>query len=156
MSTEPPLDSAVLASATTAGAGAGAGASLPLGDTPARGAAVARSSADESMVDKVLRCGRLWQVIGVFFGVGVLLSLTPCVLPMLPILSSLIVGTERAPSRLRGLLLAGDYFLGMSLVYTGLGVVAGLAGEGFAAALQTTLGHRRVCAAAGVVFAAHV
>jgi thiol:disulfide interchange protein DsbD len=66
-----------------------------------------------------------------------LLSLTPCVLPMLPILSSLIVGVEQKPSRWRGLVLATAYSLGMALVYTALGLAAGLAGEGFAAALQT-------------------
>jgi thiol:disulfide interchange protein DsbD len=92
---------------------------------------------DGSRVDDILRSGRLWQVVLAFFGMGVLLSLTPCVLPMLPILSSLIVGTGQRPSRLRGLGLAATYSLGMALVYTALGVAAGLAGEGFAAALQT-------------------
>ena len=92
---------------------------------------------DGSRVDDILRGGRLWQVVLAFFGMGVLLSLTPCVLPMLPILSSLIVGTGQRPSRLRGLGLAAAYSLGMALVYTALGVAAGLAGEGFAAALQT-------------------
>jgi len=92
---------------------------------------------DGSRVDQVLQSGRLWQVVGGFFVMGLLLSFTPCVLPMLPILSSLIVGSHCRPGRLRGLLLAAAYGLGMALVYTGLGVAAGLAGEGFAAALQT-------------------
>ena len=92
---------------------------------------------NEALFDRVLRSGHLWQVVGVFFGLGLLLTFTPCVLPMLPILSSLIVGVEQRPSRLRGLLLAAAYALGMALVYTALGVAAGLAGEGFAAALQT-------------------
>ena len=88
-------------------------------------------------VDRILASGRLWQVMLAFFGMGLLLSFTPCVLPMLPILSSLIVGAKGGSSRLRGLLLAASYGLGMALVYTALGVAAGLAGEGFAAALQT-------------------
>ena len=88
-------------------------------------------------VDRILASGRLWQVMLAFFGMGLLLSFTPCVLPMLPILSSLIVGSQGGSSRLRGLLLAATYGLGMALVYTALGVAAGLAGEGFAAALQT-------------------
>ena len=92
---------------------------------------------NDALFDRVLRAGHLWQVVGVFFGLGLLLTFTPCVLPMLPILSSLIVGVEPLPSRLRGLLLAAAYGLGMALVYTALGVAAGLAGEGFAAALQT-------------------
>lgn len=92
---------------------------------------------DGSIVDDVLQAGHFWRVVGVFLLVGVLLSLTPCVLPMLPILSSIIVGSEERPSRMRGLALAASYSLGMAMVYTALGVAAGLAGEGFAAALQT-------------------
>ncbi len=104
---------------------------------PAAGAREAAGGSEGALVDRVLRSGRLWQVLGVFFGLGLLLSLTPCVLPMLPILSSLIVGVEEKPTRWRGLVLAGAYSLGMALVYTALGLAAGLAGEGFAAALQT-------------------
>ena len=90
-------------------------------------------------LDSALRGGHLWIVVGVFFGAGLLLSLTPCVLPMLPILSSIIVGQSgaaRPTSRSRGFGLAATYSLGMALVYTALGVAAGLAGEGLAAALQ--------------------
>ena len=83
-----------------------------------------------------LRSGRFWVVVGVFFVAGLLLSLTPCVLPMLPILSSIIVGKGGAVSRGRSFALASSYSLGMALVYTALGVAAGLAGEGLAAALQ--------------------
>jgi thioredoxin:protein disulfide reductase len=91
---------------------------------------------DAAQLDAALRGGRFWPVVGVFFVAGVLLSLTPCVLPMLPILSSIIVGQGGAPSRRRGLALALSYSLGMALVYTAFGVAAGLAGEGLAAALQ--------------------
>jgi thiol:disulfide interchange protein DsbD len=75
-------------------------------------------------------------VVGVFFLAGVLLSLTPCVLPMVPILSSIIVGQKERVSRGRGFLLALAYSQGMALVYTGLGVAAGLLGQGLAAYLQ--------------------
>ncbi|MBI3368297.1 MAG: protein-disulfide reductase DsbD [Burkholderiales bacterium] len=104
---------------------------------PAAAKAVTASWADGSIVEDVLRSGRFWSVVGVFLGMGLLLSLTPCVLPMLPILSSIIVGTQDKPSRMRGLALAASYALGMAMVYTGLGVAAGLAGEGLAATLQT-------------------
>ena len=97
------------------------------------GAAASRSS---SPLDEVLASGRLWLVIGAFFAAGVLLSLTPCVLPMLPILSSIIVGQGGTPSRARGFFLAFSYSLGMALLYTALGVAAGLAGGGLAAYLQ--------------------
>jgi thiol:disulfide interchange protein DsbD len=91
---------------------------------------------DDASLDAALRGGHFWSVVGVFFGAGLLLSLTPCVLPMLPILSSIIVGHGSAVSRGRGFGLALSYSLGMALVYTALGVAAGLAGEGLAAALQ--------------------
>ncbi len=99
-------------------------------------AAPAPTSAGGSPLDDALASGKLWLVIGAFFAAGVLLSLTPCVLPMLPILSSIIVGQGQAPSRLRGFLLAFSYSLGMALLYTALGVAAGLAGGGLAAYLQ--------------------
>lgn len=87
-------------------------------------------------VESALRSGSLWSVAGVFLLAGVLLSFTPCVLPMLPILSSIIVGQGQAVSRGRGFALSLAYSLGMALVYTAMGVAAGLAGEGLAAALQ--------------------
>lgn len=80
------------------------------------------------------------KTAGVFLLLGVLLSLTPCVLPMIPILSSVVLGSRRdgrAVTRGRGLALAAMYVLGMSLVYTVLGVAAGLSGVGLAAWLQT-------------------
>jgi thiol:disulfide interchange protein DsbD len=80
-----------------------------------------------------------FRTAAIFLGLGVLLALTPCFLPMLPILSALVVGARegRFPSWWSGLGLAASYVLGMSLVYTALGVVAGLTGEGLAAWLQT-------------------
>ncbi len=89
-----------------------------------------------SPIDAALQAGKLWPAVGVFFLAGVLLSLTPCVLPMLPILSSIIVGQGARVSRGRGFALAASYSLGMATIYTALGVAAGLAGEGLAASLQ--------------------
>ena len=74
-----------------------------------------------------------------FLVLGLLLAFTPCVLPMIPILSSIVVGGAAGakPARGRGLGLAATYVLGMSVVYTALGVAAGLSGAGLAAWLQT-------------------
>ena len=94
------------------------------------------SVTDPSRITQALKSGHFWTVVGVFFVAGALLSLTPCVLPMLPILSALIVGQGVTVSRRRGFLLAAAYSLGMGVIYTGLGIAAGLAGEGLAAALQ--------------------
>jgi len=92
---------------------------------------------DGSAVDSVLKSGRFWLVVGMFFVMGLALSFTPCVLPMLPILSSIIAGSAAPVSRARALGLAASYSLGMALVYAGLGIAAGLAGEGLAARLQS-------------------
>ena len=83
----------------------------------------------------VLGGGKLLAIIPAFVLLGLGLAFTPCVLPMVPILSSIIVG-EGATHRWRGLVLSIAYSLGMAIVYTLLGVAAGLAGEGLAAALQ--------------------
>jgi thiol:disulfide interchange protein DsbD len=90
---------------------------------------------DTSLAQRTLQSGSAWRIGGAFLVFGLLLSFTPCVLPMVPILSSIIVG-EGSVTRKRGLLLAGAYSIGMALVYTALGVAAGLAGEGLAGALQ--------------------
>ena len=128
--------------ATAAGAvgstAAGAGNSSAAANGTAATAPVGGSGgSSDGGIDGALRSGHWWLVLGVFFGAGLLLSFTPCVLPMLPILSSIIVGqTGGSTSRSRGFGLALAYSLGMALVYTALGVAAGLAGEGLAAALQ--------------------
>jgi thiol:disulfide interchange protein DsbD len=88
---------------------------------------------------QVLHDGRLLTIVPMFLLLGLGLAFTPCVLPMVPILSSIIVGDGAKPSRKRGLLLSGAYSLGMALVYTALGIAAGLAGEGLAASLQKPL-----------------
>ncbi len=114
--------------------GAPAAAASRASATPAAASAVVSGDAS---IDAALRGGQGWAIAGVFFLAGLLLSFTPCVLPMLPILSSIIVGPGHKVTRARGLLLAGAYSLGMALLYTALGVAAGLAGEGLAAWLQT-------------------
>src|SRR6185369_9302208 len=85
---------------------------------------------------QVLQGGQLLTIVPLFLLLGLGLAFTPCVLPMVPILSSIIVGDSAKPSRKRGLLLSVTYSLGMALVYTAFGIAAGLAGEGLAASLQ--------------------
>jgi len=93
---------------------------------------------DVKLADVLSSTGAI-EIVLLFFVLGLLLALTPCVLPMLPILSVLLVGEEHHVSRLRGLALAFGYVAGMSIVYTALGVAAGLSGAGLAAWLQTPL-----------------
>ncbi len=129
---------------TAANADLTPGATLPSGagtpgaaTPPGAGANAASTWFDGSAVDGVLQSGRFWLIVGAFFVMGVALSFTPCVLPMLPILSSIIAGSAAPVSRGKALSLAASYSLGMALVYAGLGVAAGLAGEGLAARLQS-------------------
>jgi len=75
-------------------------------------------------------------VIAVFFEFGLLLSFTPCVLPMVPILSGVIVGAGAKVTKTRGLALAAVYVLGMAVTYAIAGVAAGLSGAMLAAVLQ--------------------
>jgi len=93
------------------------------------------TKSDLSIVASTLAGGSLWKVSFAFLVFGLLLSFTPCVLPMVPILSSIIVG-EGKVTRSRSFLMALAYCLGLALVYTVLGVAAGLAGEGLSGALQ--------------------
>ena len=86
---------------------------------------------------EVLTSTGLLEIVLLFFVLGLLLALTPCVLPMVPILSVLLVGEQHHVSRARGTWLAVAYVSGMSIVYTALGVAAGLSGAGLAAWLQT-------------------
>lgn len=78
-----------------------------------------------------------WSAILAAFGIGVLLSFTPCVLPMIPILSSMIVGqsTEK-PSKTRSGLLSLAYVLGTAATFTVAGVLAGLTGDQLQAYFQ--------------------
>jgi thiol:disulfide interchange protein DsbD len=75
------------------------------------------------------------QLLGWFFLGGLLLSFTPCVLPMVPILSSIIAG-QGTVSAGRGFALSVSYVLGMAFTYTILGVLSALAGQQLQAALQ--------------------
>ncbi len=120
---------------------------MPAAGSPAAGSPAAGSPAaagwlqagDVGLADTLAGSGWL-ATVGVFFVLGLLLAFTPCVLPMVPILSSLLVGRGASPtpvSRGRGLALAALYVLGMSVVYTAMGVAAGLSGAGLAAWLQT-------------------
>ncbi len=120
---------------------AAAGASLsgirkdgPAAFSPA--SATPDATSDEMRFTGVLESGRLWAIMAVFFGGGLLLAFTPCVLPMIPILSGIIVGEGRGVTRKRALLLSLAYVLGMAVTYTGIGIGAALSGSLLSAALQ--------------------
>jgi len=80
--------------------------------------------------------GNFALVLGGFFVFGLLLAFTPCVLPMIPILSGIIAGEGRDIDKLRALSLSVSYVLGMAFAYAVAGVAAAFSGVLLAAALQ--------------------
>lgn len=98
-------------------------------------ASPASSISTDDQAASLLKNGKLWLIVISFFGFGLLLSLTPCVLPMIPILSGIIVGS-RQKGRLHNFNLSLAYTLGMALSYTLIGIAAGLSGQLLSVALQ--------------------
>ena len=89
-------------------------------------------------IASTLKDGNMLLVLATFFGFGLLLSLTPCVFPMIPILSSIIVGASKNENMTasRGFFLSLVYVLSMSVAYTIAGIIAGVFGANLQAALQ--------------------
>ncbi len=91
-------------------------------------------------ITQTFQNGSRLLVLATFFGFGILLSFTPCIFPMIPILSSIIVQQAKMNdgkmSASKGLFLSVVYVLAMSLAYTIAGVLAGLFGANLQAILQ--------------------
>jgi len=89
-------------------------------------------------IANTLKDGNFLLVLATFFGFGLLLSLTPCVFPMIPILSSIIVkaGDNGTLTASRGFFLSLVYVLAMAGAYTIAGILAGLFGANLQVALQ--------------------
>ncbi|SEP85795.1 thiol:disulfide interchange protein DsbD [Ectothiorhodospira magna] len=90
---------------------------------------------EQDRIAAQLADGRLWLVVLAFFGFGLLLTFTPCVLPMIPILSNIIVGQKDLTTR-KAFFISLVFVLAMALTYTVAGVFAGLAGANLQAAFQ--------------------
>ena len=146
---DPPVPAPRAIDAAAAGATAlGAGQASPDSRTPtpsadvrsggpanrAQPASVTPSLSDDEGFARRLADSGLGVAVAVFFGLGLLLAFTPCTLPMVPIVSSLVLG-GRPPPR-RALALSSAYVLPMALTYAGLGVAAGLSGANLQASLQ--------------------
>lgn len=85
----------------------------------------------------VIEGGSLWFIILSFFGFGLLLALTPCVFPMIPIISSVIMAQGAGLGTKRAFWLSVVYVLSMAVAYTIAGILAGLFGANLQAAFQT-------------------
>lgn len=113
----------------------------------------ASSKTETDTIAQTLKEGNVFLILVTFFGFGLLLALTPCIFPMIPILSSIIVshshhGKEMSASK--GLMLSLVYVLSMSVAYTFAGVLAGL----FGANLQTALQNPFVLVSFAAIFVA--
>ena len=111
---------------------------LPAGAATAA-AATSNSEAEnggDSQFKRALN-GSIWLAFGVFFLAGLGLAFTPCVFPMIPILSGIIAGAGENLSTRRAIVLSVVYVLANAVIFTIAGVIAGLAGKNLQAAFQT-------------------
>ena len=130
----PPLEQTAelaLAAFTPAAGNPGTAPFLPA--APAAGAPV--PLAEDALIAGLFK-GGFWVLIASFFGFGLLLAFTPCVFPMIPILSGILVPHGAHLTHARGFALSLAYVLGMALAYALAGVAAGLLGTMLSAALQ--------------------
>jgi len=110
------------------------------------------TQSESGFITQSLKDGNVLLILATFFGFGLLLSLTPCVFPMIPILSSIIVnaGNKAEMTATRGFFLSLVYVLSMAAAYTIAGVIAGL----FGANLQVALQNPTVLSVFSVIFIA--
>ncbi len=92
-------------------------------------------SEQDSFVNKLLTDSFL-VVLFTFFLAGIALTFTPCVFPMIPILSGIIAGQGSDNSTRKSFFLSLSYVLAMALTYAIVGVIAALSGENLQVALQ--------------------
>ncbi len=131
-----PMDSEATIRLAAIGAGPGAGTPT-LSEGPRSVAPEPRFSLFASDRDiAALFQGSSWLLMLIFFGFGLLLTFTPCVLPMVPIISGIVAGEGKSLNKIRALALSGSYVLGMAVTYAAAGVAAAYSGSMLAAALQ--------------------
>jgi thiol:disulfide interchange protein DsbD len=88
----------------------------------------AAPQSEQARLAQLISSAGMWVVVATFFGAGLLLAFTPCVLPMVPILSGIIAGDGDNVSPSRGFTLASAYVGGMAVVYTAAGIAAAAVG----------------------------
>ena len=119
-----------------------AGGAVAAVSTPAVVAAVPQAAtapvkqSEQDQIAAMIAGQGTWVVIGAFFLIGLGLAFTPCVFPMIPILSGIITGQGRHITTRKAFMLSLVYVLAMALTYTVAGVFAALAGENIQAMLQ--------------------
>jgi thiol:disulfide interchange protein DsbD len=132
----PPLTQEARLDLAAAGASPAAVASAPTFVGQSGEQSSAAPGDESSRIAGLFKGDNLALALVSFFGFGLLLSLTPCMFPMIPILSGIIVNHGHAVSHLRAFVLSLAYVLGMAVTYAAVGVAAGLSGTLLSAALQ--------------------
>ena len=97
---------------------------------------VQEKSETDTIADTI-KNGNIFIILLTFFGFGLLLAMTPCVFPMIPIISGLIISQGKGLTTKKAFALSTVYVLAMAVAYTIAGVLAGLFGSNLQAALQT-------------------
>jgi thiol:disulfide interchange protein DsbD len=111
-----------------------AGAASRAGGSP--GSSAADGVAEQDWFASLIRSGNPLVMLGWFYLAGLVLAFTPCVLPMVPILSGIIAGSGRSVTTPRALALSVTYVLGMALTYTLAGIACAAAGRQVQAVFQ--------------------
>ena len=92
--------------------------------------------AEQDRIAAMLAGGSTWVIVGTFFVIGLLLAFTPCVFPMIPILSGIIAGQGSRITTQKAFVLSLVYVLAMAVTYTVAGVLAGMFGANLQAMFQ--------------------
>ncbi len=121
---------------TVTGSGTGTAVMSALEPTTAEPSSAPRVSEQDALANR-LQSQSLLPTMAIFFGLGLLLAFTPCVFPMIPILSGIIAGQGEDITTRRALKLSVIYVLAMALTYSVIGVLVGLSGNNIQALFQT-------------------
>ena len=134
----PPIKKQIPIDAASINTDASASSAPAVSGSKVTGPASANTSelSETDQITDTLKNSSLWIVIVTFFIFGLLLAFTPCVFPMIPILSSIIVGQGDQLTTRRAFVMSLVYVLAMSVTYTVAGVLAGMFGENLQAAFQ--------------------
>ncbi len=132
----PPINKTIKVDLPAMGAPAAAAPRPPAGQDAQPSAQPAPEN-DNQQIAKLFKQGSFLLIVSFFFGAGLLLAFTPCMFPMVPILSGIIVGRGHKITHMHGFILSLFYVLGMAITYAAAGVAAALSGTLLSNALQT-------------------
>jgi thiol:disulfide interchange protein DsbD len=127
----PPITKNITVNLDSSSGGLAAASSTGTGsaDTGSGSGTGVEFQSEQDKIAGTLASGKMLFTILFFFGLGLLLAFTPCVFPMIPILSSIIVGQGDDISTSKAFTLSLTYVLAMAVTYTVAGVIVGLSGE---------------------------